>query len=592
MQKPRIAIVAGEMRHPRVLTMFDALRDRFDVTVYALDGERLLDRQGTGIKVRIFENIPDMPGYLRGLEDELASTSFIIGLETSRLGTFQAVRAARKHGIPMGVLVTEFHPYFYEKYANIRAIQFDICNKSEVFWATSQQALDALTLDYVPKEAIRVVGPAVDQGKFRPSPEGRKKFREYIGISPEEFVVLFHHELEEWNRPEVLVQALALASRQLGPQGRSVRVLFAGAGKAAMDLKYRAFDLGLGRQVMFLHQDPEPFILDLYAASDVQVMPRPLRTDFHEDFPLPLLEAMATGLVPLVGAGSIAAELAGEGAVTFADDTHQALAAAIVRVARHPDELKVLRQKAMDRVSQRFSLESVRDILIQDVVAIIGGQVQSLAVQDADTDTLVASVRADISRGADQDALLKIEEAMLREVKSNIAKGELFCLRGDAFYGLGDIDRAMQSYGEAVRLNDRDYRALRGLGFVAWQGHSNEEALVFFKKAMAIEENDAETSLGIGLVFRRLGLNDEALFWLEKCVLSPEPPAASTVALAQACAQIKAPHRGIMVLERVLDAVGDNHTLMVTLGQLYLSTGQTDAGNAMLQKALGAMPAA
>ncbi|TWW09513.1 hypothetical protein E3A20_13610, partial [Planctomyces bekefii] len=145
-------------------------------------------------------------------------------------------------------------------------------------------------------------------------------------------------------------------------------------------------------------------------------------------------------------------------------------------------------------------------------------------------------------------------------------------------------------YGEALQCSDRDYKALRGLGFIAWQGHSNEEALVFFKKAMALKDDDAETALGIGLVYRRLGLSDEAMFWLEKSVLSGNGPSTSVVALAQTCAQCTVPRKGIQAIERVLDAIGENHTLMVTLGQLYLNDGQVEEGNAILQRALRGDP--
>ena len=113
--RPKVAIVAGELQSPRFLALFESLKHDFDVCVYALDLCNVVDRHGTSLKIRVFENIQDMPGYMRGLEDELASCNLIVGIETSRLSTFQAVRAARKYGIPMVVVVNEFKPYFYER---------------------------------------------------------------------------------------------------------------------------------------------------------------------------------------------------------------------------------------------------------------------------------------------------------------------------------------------------------------------------------------------------------------------------------------------------------------------------------------------
>ena len=144
----------------------------------------------------------------------------------------------------------------------------------------------------------------------------------------------------------------------------------------------------------------------------------------------------------------------------------------------------------------------------------------------------------------------------------------------------------MTAYSEGLRLDERNFACLRGLGFIAWQSHSNEEALMFFRKAMAIHDNDPETMLGIGLVYRRLGLTEEALFWLERCVVQHDAPPSAVVALAQACAQMSRPQTGIKALLRILDAIGDNHTLMMTLGQLYLNEGMTEEGNELLKRAL------
>ena len=52
-----------------------------------------------------------------------------------------------------------------------------------------------------------------------------------------------------------------------------------------MDLKYLAYDLGLGKQAMFLHQDPEPFLNDLYSSSDIMFEPRPQVGDHHQEIP-------------------------------------------------------------------------------------------------------------------------------------------------------------------------------------------------------------------------------------------------------------------------------------------------------------------
>ncbi len=583
--KPKIAIVAGEMLSPRFLAMFEALKHEYEVCVYALDLFQVMDRHGTSLKIRVFENIQDMPGYMRGLEEELQSTQLIIGIETSRLSTFQAVRAARKYGIPMAVVVNEFKPYFYDRYANIRAIQFDVCNKAERFFATSRLAVDALRLDQVPEESIKLTRPVVDTARFKVDAKGRKKFREYVGIGENERVLLFHHELEGFNAPSEALMAMQLLHRQGIAKSGPVRLIFAGTGAQTMDLKYRAFDSGLGKQVMFLHQDPTPFLQDLYAATDVMIMPRPRTVDFHEDLPYKMLEAMACGAVPLVGAGSVAQDLAGAAGIMYADDTFTALAAALSPLLSLPGRLERAKDNALLHVLAENAPSAVAGEFLAEVRQILA---QTPVVQGSrfDLRALVAEVALDLKHGRERDAMVRIEEALLLTIPSPTDRAEVLRLKGEAHYGLGQTEEAMNAYSEGLRLDERNFACLRGLGFIAWQSHSNEESLMFFRKALALQDSDSETMLGIGLVYRRLGLTEEALFWLERCVMQHDAPPSAIVALAQACAQMSRPKAGIQALVRVLDAVGDNHTLMMTLGQLYLNEGMTEEGNELLKKAL------
>lgn len=583
-RKPKIGIVAGDVMQPRFLALFEPLKEAFDVCVYALQSEHLLARHDTGLKIRVFDNIHDMPGFMRGLEEELAEVDLIIGIETSRLATFQAVRAARRYGIPMSVVVNEFQPYFYERFVNIRAIQFDICNKSERFWATSHAAECNLRLDNVPSESIGRIAPIVNLSRFKPSAAGRKKFREYIGIPESDVVVLLYGDLAAHNRPDELIKAMALCRKQMGVKAAHLRLLIAGTGPLTMDLKYRSYDLGLGKQVMFMHQDAEPFLVDMYSACDVQMQPRPLPTDHHEEIPLRLLEGMACGILPMVGAGSVAAEFAGGLGLVFADDSHLSLAAQLQQLLLSPVAVDAQRSRLSGHIHAHHSHAIVGPKFASEVEEVLR-YAKTKEGHLLTPTAILAAVEAEIQRGAAADALMRIEEALLLDLRLPSVKAELHRLKGDILYASGQIEGALAAFTEGLRIDERNVLCLRGMGYVSWQGHANEEALMYFRKALALDDGDGETMLGIGLVFRRLGLNEEAIFWLEKCAVSFNIPSA-IVALAQACGKLPSPAVGIAVLRRVIDQVGENHTLMMTLGQLYLSSGQAAEGHAILQKAL------
>lgn len=584
--KKKLAIVLGDASF-RLLPMLSELRDHYDATVFALDSKAVatLSPSGLRIKIRVFENAADMPGYMRGLEEELLPYDAIIGVETSRLATFQAVRAARKFGIPLGVVVTEYYPYFYESFPNIRAIQFDICNKAEMFWATSSLAKQVLLLDNVPENDIKKLSPAVDTERFVVSEQRRQKFRDYVGIDRSDIVILLQKDLVSASRIEVMFSALKLLQKDSAVGWAKVKLMLAGSGPKAMDLKYQAHGLGLGRNVMFLQQDVEPFVTDLYAASDIMLDMRADKSDHHEDLPLHLLEAMASGAMLLSPSQSVAAEWLKDSALTYAGDDPAHLAAALAPYLRHEELLRSKRAAARQLVEAEYRIGSSAADLLAQVDQLIHMRLAERTLPTASEKQLEA-IENELLRGEARAALVRIEECMLIGVKIPAQLVKLWTWRGDANYQLGNMEVAMNAYGEALKINDRHVPALRGLGMVSWQSHANEEALGFFKKALAGKADDGPSMYGLSLVFRRLGLTEEALFWLERCVCLPNPTPQSVTALAQCCLTAAQGELGVRTLERAVEALGEHKVLLTALGQLYLARGQLDEGNAMIARAL------
>ena len=583
----KLAVVAGELPTPRLLAMFETLKSTFDVTIFVLSTDAALELHGTGLKLRVFEDIAEMPGYMRGLEDELQGMDLIIGFETSRLSSFQAVRAARKHGVPFIAVVTEHRPYFYLKQPNIRAIQFDICAKAARLLALSQAAAQGLELDGLDPGKIVVTTPVINVKKFSQSAEARQRFRNYVGIGLAEILVLFPHPLEPHTRPSDLLHAVN-ALRQLASQpnilasaGR-LRLLFAGRGSLAKSLQYEAFDLGLGRQSMFLAQDFEPFLPDLLAASDFLVMPTGSEDTRHEPYPLLMLEAMAAGVVPIVPSGSVAAELAGESGIVQTAEGRGGLLGALRTALKAPSELDDAKLCARNFAVRQYGLESTGAAAMEREVMAALEQFPTTRATGRD---LTHQAGLDLIRGQRADALVKAEEALLIGDLDATTRAEALGIRGDAGYSGGDVTSALLSYEAGFKLDERNLRCLRGLGYVAWQGHANDEALSYFKKALAIREDDPETAVGIGLIYRRLGLIDDAIYWLERAATEHQHRGALS-ALSHAVAQLDSPEHAITILERVLEATGDSHVLLVTLGQFYLREGRTSEGEALMSRAM------
>ncbi len=150
----------------------------------------------------------------------------------------------------------------------------------------------------------------------------------------------------------------------------------------------------------------------------------------------------------------------------------------------------------------------------------------------------------------------------------------------------------MESYGKALQDNPQNGAAMRGLGFLALQGHSHEESLTFFRRALSANGGDAQAMFGIGMVHRRIGLADDALLWFEKAITTDPAYTTAITTLTQTCIEAKNARRAEEILERVMDVTGETSQVLMALGRVYLAQGKSDIGNRTLQRALQGSSAA
>ena len=585
-KKLHIGIVIDSVRNLREVTLFKDLLADYNITVFTIGNkEDLVLTVHSHFDTRVFDAHPEMPGYIRNLEEELKRCDVMIGYETSRFTTFQARRIAAKERKPFGVVISEFHPFFYAGYPNIKAMQTDILQNADVFWATSKMSHQALQVEGADIQKIKLVYPAVDTTRFKFNVALRQKFRKYIGLREDETVVLFENDLEPWSQPEQLMEAMRVLYLEHPNQAIRTRALFVGNGSLTKTLKYAAVDSGLGRSVMFLHQDPEPFIVDLYSACDIVFYPRQQKTEHHEKLPLKLLEAMACGMIPIVPISTIASDLVGNcGKVILWDSSHE-LSCTIASIISDVSQRTDLKNQIANLFNNYYSGRLSAAIIKQDIYEMYE-KYSEQKESTPDYETILRDIEQTIKDGNANDALISIEDALLKFDISSKEKAEFVRLKADISYYQGHLEQASKLYNESVMIDEKCFASYRGMGYVAWQNYTNEEALLHFKKALSLKEDDAQIMLGFGLVFYRLQLFDEALFWLEKTVISNKSSKVAVTTLANACRESSNPSNAIKILEQVIEIVGDIQPLVLALGHLYMDDGKTELGTVMLQKAL------
>jgi glycosyltransferase involved in cell wall biosynthesis len=156
-------------------------------------------------------------------------------------------------------------------------------------------------------------------------------------------------------RPHKNLMRLLGALTRIPRERRPLLVLPGYPTPHEVELRSRAAQLGLGRDVRFLGWISDEELEDLYRASDCFVFP-----SLHEGFGLPVLEAMARGLPVATSHRSSLAEVAGDAALLFDPDDEASVAAAIERLLTDPD-LVVRLVAAGPPQAARFTWEATAD---------------------------------------------------------------------------------------------------------------------------------------------------------------------------------------------------------------------------------------
>ena len=130
--------------------------------------------------------------------------------------------------------------------------------------------------------------------------------------------------------------------------------------------------------------------------------------------------------------------------------------------------------------------------------------------------------------------------------------------------------RARSAYDESIQLNDKNWKAFLGLGKLSLRTYSEEDALSFFKKVLAIMPNQVEALSGIGSVHRMIGMADDSIYWFQRALSLDMTNKTLLFELTQACLECLETQAPINVLESLRASLGEEPSLVMALGQLYL----------------------
>jgi glycosyltransferase involved in cell wall biosynthesis len=180
-------------------------------------------------------------------------------------------------------------------------------------------------------------------------------------------VVLFVGNLQPFKRLDLLIEAVA------GIEDPSIILLVVGGGYGEPEYRAQTRRLGVEDRVIFAGpKSPYGDLPDHYRLGDVLVLP----STYSESFGLVVLEAMASGIPPVVsslpGPSSLVQD-GEDGLVVSAGDVVD-LKRKILLLAGNAGNRKRMGDRAREKVVERYGWDRAGDILDKELTEIASGR--------------------------------------------------------------------------------------------------------------------------------------------------------------------------------------------------------------------------
>lgn len=212
----------------------------------------------------------------------------------------------------------------------------------------NQLSFDRFIYDYgFPKHNLHVVYHGIDTNKFAFNNDFRNTTRQSLGLNNTEFVIISiaRHSLEKG--VDILVEAISLLPLAIL---QHIKVVLVGNGPEHMQLKELTTKFNLTHHIMFLGERFDT--PQLLSASDLFVC-----TSRLESFGLAIAEAMAAGRTVIGTLTGGIPDVIGDSGILIPPESPKDLSLAIKKIFENPAVKLDYEKKALERVSQYFTIE-------------------------------------------------------------------------------------------------------------------------------------------------------------------------------------------------------------------------------------------
>jgi phosphatidylinositol alpha-1,6-mannosyltransferase len=207
-----------------------------------------------------------------------------------------------------------------------------------------------------PRGRVALIHPGVDPMRFRPGSSGGLRDRYGVGGAP---LILAISRLVRRKGHDLLIRALSRVLESLP----DARLLLGGRGPEEQALRALALELGVERAVIFAGRIADDEMVEHYRMADLFALPSRQGPRDVEGFGIVCLEAGGCE-VPSVATntGGIAdAVVDGETGLLVPQEDVPALADALLRLLRNPEEAKAMGRRARARILEGLTWEATGD---------------------------------------------------------------------------------------------------------------------------------------------------------------------------------------------------------------------------------------
>lgn len=571
-RKLNVALVLGADYSRRLLDVFSPLGDALEVKALGLLNDISAESYLTEIPLQTFIEDQHLPGFMLGVEEELAKADVIVASGLSDASTYQSFRYAY-HQRKSFILYCQKESELKQAIL-LKSEEFQDCLTHASGFLVYEESV-AETLEYmgVEPEKIHRLRPEIEVRKFGFHEKLRLKFRDYLKVAADENLIV--SQLSDDQAPFEIMSGLKMLESLDSDLFAKTKLLFVGQCSNKDAVKYRAVDLGLTKSVMFITQDIKPFFSDLMSSTDLYVaLSREL--DVTERL-FSVLEGMASGVKVLVdGDHPLVPFIAPHFVLQNTAQMAQSFRDGILKPMDRTATIRIVSENFANTGNGGEVMEFLRTRMADKPSLLPLAGDFSLVLHELDF----------LGRSSMEAFEESFDAEMKRWGSHSDYKGKLLVLKGQKLVAVGLLDDALLAFELCTGETSVQREAFLGLAKIAFLTHSYEESMSFYRKSLALKPNDPEAMGGIGNIYRKLGMAHEAVYWLGKAISVDIEHTKHLSSLTQACLESEDHDRSISLLEQLKILLGNKPALIMCLGQLYFMSGNTLKGKEMVDLAL------